>query len=147
MGFEGSGLAEAMQRLRTLEANADKILQKALIEGAMMIQGTAKLLCPVDTGQLRNSIVVAPLPRGAVIGTNLEYAAHVEYGTGPAGATAGGQKTYKSKGWRFKDHVTGKWVHSNGQAPQPFLYPAVVMSEERVKKHIASKISEALKGR
>lgn len=42
----------------------------------------AKLLCPVDTGRLRNSISHAPDGNKAeYIGTNVEYAPYLEYGT------------------------------------------------------------------
>ena len=41
----------------------------------------AKLLCPVDTGRLRNSISHAPDGKTEYIGTNVEYAPYLEYGT------------------------------------------------------------------
>ena len=49
----------------------------------MAAEGYAKDLCPVDTGNLRNSIThVVDESNGAVyIGTNVEYAPYVELGT------------------------------------------------------------------
>lgn len=45
-------------------------------------EGYAKLLCPVDTGNLRNSITHAQMDENTeVIGTNVEYAPYVEMGT------------------------------------------------------------------
>lgn len=42
----------------------------------------AKALCPVDTGRLRNSITRVQMDEETeVIGTNVEYAPHVELGT------------------------------------------------------------------
>ena len=42
----------------------------------------AKQLCPVDTGNLRNSITHAQEDeKTEVIGTNVEYASYVEFGT------------------------------------------------------------------
>lgn len=41
----------------------------------------AKLLCPVDTGRLRNSITHTADDKFAYIGTNVEYAPYVELGT------------------------------------------------------------------
>lgn len=42
----------------------------------------AKALCPVDTGRLRNSITHVQMDEETeVIGTNVEYAPHVELGT------------------------------------------------------------------
>ena len=46
-------------------------------------EGYAKDLCPVDTGNLQNSITNAPdfEERAVYIGTNVEYAGYVELGT------------------------------------------------------------------
>lgn len=41
----------------------------------------AKEITPVDTGRLRNSITHAVEDKAVYIGTNVEYAPHVEYGT------------------------------------------------------------------
>lgn len=56
---------------------------RALTRIGSQAEGYAKDLCPVDTGNLRNSITNAPdLEEKAVyIGTNVEYAADVELGT------------------------------------------------------------------
>ena len=47
----------------------------------MAAEGYAKLKCPVDTGRLRNSITHATQDDVEYIGTNVEYAAYVEFGT------------------------------------------------------------------
>jgi len=46
-------------------------------------EGYAKQRCPVDTGRLRNSIThqVTDDGRTVLIGTNVEYAPYVEYGS------------------------------------------------------------------
>lgn len=44
-------------------------------------EGYAKDLCPVDTGNLRNSISHLVDGDSAYIGTNVEYAPYVELGT------------------------------------------------------------------
>lgn len=52
---------------------------------AIRVQNGAKRLCPVDTGRLRSSIVYEVAATGrtitARIGTNVEYAGYVEFGT------------------------------------------------------------------
>lgn len=55
----------------------------ALEEVGLAAEGYAKAACPVDTGRLRNSIthVARPDERAVYIGTNVEYAPHVELGT------------------------------------------------------------------
>lgn len=58
---------------------------KVLTVAALKVVNRAKVLCPVDTGRLRDSITwelgtVGGLP-AARIGTNVEYASYVETGT------------------------------------------------------------------
>lgn len=48
---------------------------------AIVVQNEARRLAPVDTGRLRSSITVKRTPDGAVVGSNVEYAPYVEYGT------------------------------------------------------------------
>ena len=58
-------------------------ISSALEEIGMLAEGYAKRACPVDTGRLRNSIThqVDSGDRSVYIGTNVEYAPHVELGT------------------------------------------------------------------
>ena len=62
---------------------APEAIERALEAIGLQAEGYAKMLCPVDTGRLRNSIThavdVGELK--AYIGTNVEYAAYVEMGT------------------------------------------------------------------
>lgn len=53
----------------------------ALEAVGLQAEGYAKLLCPVDTGRLRNSISHAVQGDTVYIGTNVEYGPYVEYGT------------------------------------------------------------------
>ena len=71
------------------KSNAKDVLeamQKARTRAMEIIGGKAesyaKALCPVDTGNLRNSITHAQQDENTeVIGTNVEYAPYVELGT------------------------------------------------------------------
>ena len=54
---------------------------RALEAVGLQAEGYAKMLCPVDTGRLRNSITHDTDDETAYIGTNVEYAAYVELGT------------------------------------------------------------------
>lgn len=56
---------------------------RALEKCGLTAEGYAKLLCPVDTGNLRNSITHQVDEGGpaAIIGSAVEYAAYVELGT------------------------------------------------------------------
>lgn len=93
---------------------------RALEKCGLVAEGYAKLLCPVDTGNLRNSIthqVDAGEP-AVYIGTNSEYAAYVELGTGKY--YPGGRQTP----WVYQD-VKGQWHLTHGQRAKPYLKPAV----------------------
>lgn len=93
---------------------------RALEKCGMTAEGYAKKLCPVDTGNLRNSIAhkVVSDENAVYIGTNNEYAAYVELGTGKY--TEGGRQDP----WVYKDEE-GRWHHTHGHRAQPYLKPAV----------------------
>lgn len=70
--------------------NTDEVLkglsdavERALTRIGLAAEGYAKKKCPVDTGNLRNSITheVVQSDKAVYIGTNVEYAAYVELGT------------------------------------------------------------------
>ena len=48
---------------------------------AAQIEGLAKSFAPVDSGRLRDSFAFREDGDGAIVGTNVEYAPYVEYGT------------------------------------------------------------------
>ena len=93
---------------------------RALEKCGLTAEGYAKKLCPVDTGNLRNSITytVDEEEPAAYIGSNAEYAAYVELGTGKY--VSGGRPTP----WVYQDEK-GNWHRTHGQKAQPYLKPAV----------------------
>lgn len=101
----------------------DEACLRALERCGNQAEGYAKDLAPVDTGALRNSIShkVVPSEPAAYIGTNLEYAPYVEFGTGQYSTTGGG--TPKSK-WAYMGD-DGKWHIGKPMKPQPYLKPAI----------------------
>lgn len=104
---------------RILEEFASSVV-RALERCGSQAEGYAKDLCPVDTGNLRNSIAhtVDEEEPAAYIGTNTSYAAYVELGTGVH--TDGGRPTP----WVYQDD-NGNWHWTRGNPAQPFLAPAV----------------------
>jgi HK97 gp10 family phage protein len=91
--------------------------KRALERIGMTAESFAKKLCPVDTGGLRNSISHKVHNDDAYIGTNKEYGAYVELGTGKY--YPGGRQTP----WVYKDEK-GKWHMTHGQRAKPYLKPA-----------------------
>lgn len=76
-----------LQRLNNI-ANSD--IKSTMVKATVLVQNQAKLLAPVDTGNLRSSIHQeikddVKNTQGRVF-TNVEYALYVEFGTGQKGA-------------------------------------------------------------
>lgn len=119
---------------KELEAACQRALEKCGLVG----EGYAKKLCPVDTGNLHNSIThtVSDSEKAAYIGTNSEYAVYVEMGTGQY--VAGGRPTP----WVYKDEK-GNWHMTHGQRAQPYIKPAVADHSAQYKKII----EQTLKGK
>lgn len=64
-----------------IKRELDREIQMALEKCGLVAEGYAKRLCPVDTGNLRNSITHTVRDVTVYIGTNVEYAPYVELGT------------------------------------------------------------------
>ena len=109
-----------LKKLQVQLENIDEKAQQALINSALLVEGTAKEYCPVDTGQLKNSITSDFQDNVAYIGTNVEYAPYVHQGTGLFAVNGDGRK----KPWSYQDEQ-GNWHHTKGQRPQPFLERAL----------------------
>ncbi len=103
-------------------------VRRAVERTRIDVQNEARRRAPVDTGRLRSSIVsrVEGSGRqvGYVIGTNVNYAADVEYGTAPHVI-----KPTKKKAlyWPGAAHPVAS-VNHPGTAAQPFLRPAIEMT-------------------
>ena len=93
---------------------------RALEKCGLTAEGYAKRLCPVDTGNLRNSIshTVDEDEPAVYIGSNTSYAPYVELATGIY--AEGGRPTP----WVYQD-ANGNWHWTRGNPAQPFLAPAV----------------------
>lgn len=162
------GLDGLMRKLDALGGNTREAVKAGMLQGVKQVQGDAKLLCPVDDGRLRNSILGEVREENdkivGVISTNVEYAPYVEFGTGPVGrATAdlppdlAGKIQYRADGWwihesqidqavaekyRFRrmETANGVFYYTRGQPAQPFLYPAIRQNENLVQERIAEQL-------
>lgn len=101
-----------------LEAMQQAVV-RAMEKCGLTAEGYAKKMCPVDTGNLRNSIThtVDEEEPAAYIGSNSSYASYVELGTGKY--VSGGRPTP----WVYQD-AKGNWHYTRGNKAQPFLKPA-----------------------
>jgi len=113
---------------------------RALERCGHQAEGYAKDLAPspgkTGTGNLHNSIShkVDPSEPSVYIGTNVEYAAYLELGTGIH--YPGGRQTP----WVYQD-AKGNWHHTRGQEAQPYLKPAVANHKQTYRNIIMDELS------
>lgn len=110
--------------------------QRALEKCGLVAEGYAKKLCPVDTGNLRNSITHTVADNGelaAYVGTNSEYGVCVECGTGIY--YPGGRQTP----WVYQDEK-GDWHLTHGQRAKPYNKTAVADHSAQYKRIIEQEL-------
>ena len=115
--------------------------------GIKKVQKNAKLLCPVDTGELRNSIKES----GEIVGydincqvyTNCDHAPYTEFGTGEQGTES---NIDRPEGVTYKADYAG-------QTAQPYMTPAYLHAknsgevEQEVIKSIQQDIRNLERGK
>ncbi len=130
--FNIDGFDKSIARMKQMaDPNVvDGAVLAGLREGGRLVQTAAKNLCPVDSGQLRNSIVVTDLPEqvGVEIGSNVEYAAYIEYGTGQRGDPSVPHRE--------------DWA---GMSPRPYLYPALDANKENIANAVKHAVGRVMK--
>lgn len=117
--FQSNGITvEFTDNSGEVLAALENAVKRGLMACGETAVGYAQELVPVDTGNLRGSISYAVDGDDCYIGTNVEYAPYIEFGTG-IHAESGGRQTP----WVFQDS-DGDWHMTNGYKPHPFLRPA-----------------------
>lgn len=113
-----------------LAALRRRMIDKLEVAGKF-VEDSAKLLVAVDTGNLKGSIhhKVDEQELSCIIGTNVEYAPYVEFGTGEFAENGLGRKG----GWFYVDEKGNKHF-TFGNKPQPFLRPALFENKGTIKK-------------
>ncbi len=150
------GEEELLLKLAQMDSSIrNEIVRKAVLKGAEFIRREAVLLCPVDSGELRNSIMCMVEQNNhetvGTVYTNKEYAPYVEFGTGPVGAanhfgiSPEATPTYRQSGWGYYDDKNESWLYTNGQPARPFMYPALKNNEEKATEMIQKDIIKYLK--
>ena len=149
-----NGADDLVNKLNSLSQEMrTSITSRAIGKAVQIVRAEAVLLCPVDKGELRQSIKTnventSEGVAGAVY-TNKSYAPYVEFGTGPTGQENHSgispeiTPVYSQQGWSYKDD-DGNWIYTNGQAAQPFMYPALKNNEKKVITIVKNDITEQL---
>ena len=104
---------------------------RALKKSAIVVKAQAIASAPVNKtvglgGQLKASITDTVTKDNATVGTNVEYAPYVEFGTRPHTITATG------KGLSDGTNFFGKTVNHPGTKAQPFLLPSLTGNIKRI---------------
>lgn len=118
---------EVQAGLQKFEKELPDILGKALEQACLIVENSAKQNCPVDDGQLRQSINHIVEGTKGEIGTSVEYAPYVEVGTGIYSTEGNGRQTP----WSYQD-ADGEWHTTSGMHAQPYLQPALDMNRGRI---------------
>lgn len=118
-----------------------------------LVHGQAKLLAPVDTGNLAGSIHMKVTKRGKEVQgkvyTNLQYAPFVEFGTGSKGNGTYPNKdinlSYRDTPWVYTPDGGETFYHTEGQVAQPYMYPALKRNEKTIKAMFKNGVHNELK--
>lgn len=144
MSIQIKGLDSLVRKLNQLGGNTQDCMYRGIGRGMTAIEGDAKDLCPeaiVGGGELRDSIYSDTKKSSGGIqgtcGTNKEYAAYVEYGTGQRGA----QSPSPPKG-PIGDGYREDWA---GMSAQPYLYPALMQNKDVVKELCVEELNQEIR--
>lgn len=134
------GLDELYRKLGKIATN--EAIMRGIQKACLRVEASAKANCPVDDGRLRSSITheLQSTELQGKVGTNLEYAPYVEFGTGIFASEGNGRGTP----WSYQDS-NGEWHNTVGQHPQPFLHPAFENNKEKVIKDIRDSVQQELR--
>ena len=136
-----SNANEVVARLGRLHPLISKAIIRALNLSALVVKTQAKMLQKPRTGNLRASIGsrVENLRQEAFVGSPVEYAPYVEYGTGIHAEGGGGRKTP----WVYQDW-NGNWHYTHGQLPRPFMRNGIDMTRKDATRAFWTEVRKAL---
>ena len=118
---------EVQESINQLIQNLPNLIEPALEKACLIVENSAKQNCPVDDGQLRQSISHIVEGTKGEVGTSVEYGPYVEVGTGIYSTEGNGRQTP----WSYED-AKGEWHTTEGMEAQPFLLPALEENKGRV---------------
>ncbi len=130
-------------------------LKDKMVDATKIVHAQAKLLAPVNTGNLAGSIHMEVKQHNKNVEgrvyTNLQYAPYVEFGTGIKGNGSypykidGLNLSYRDTPWVFTPDGGETFYRTKGQVAQPFMYPALKRNEKYIKQLFKSGVQTELK--
>lgn len=115
-----------------VEGAMSTAIGKALLEASAELVSQTAQNTPVDTGQLKGSWTANVEETVATIGSPLERAIWVEFGTGDYALNGDGRKG----GWAYKDPKTGESIWTHGMKPRRPFHNAYTTLKPKLIKHI-----------
>lgn len=163
--FQVQGSESLRRKLGHLQQNVQgRMLERALVAGALVVQNAAKVNAPYKTGNLRRSIHIGghedlagdyqniqqehgePVPRpegtgvsvAVYVGTNVIYARQREYG---------GTITARNGPFLWWKDDNGNWHHARSvyQRPQPYMRPAIDENQEEVRREVGEALQQLIR--
>ena len=161
IGFTIDGLVEWRQVLWRAPAIVNQELVRSMQQATYLVESEAARRAPVDTGRLRASLTSRVRGVGTVIagevGTNVKYAAYMEYGTGRLTDWPGGGKGRhwppggKLEVWAKRHGFESGFVVARiiglrgGLKPRRYLRGALQANESRIQQMFADALDRVLR--
>ena len=140
INIEIDGLGDVLGKLAEMGGKLDSAVSKGVSLGGKVIQAYCKAECPVDTGELQNSIIEETSGGGgsytSEVGPTAPHGIYVEMGTG---IYAGGRQTP----WTYMGG-DGKFYPTRGQPPQPYMEPGFEEGKEEAVQKLTEEVRKAL---
>lgn len=128
MKIQIDGMAELNEKLREL-ADSER-MKNALTRSGELVRDRARTKCPVRTGYLHDHIEYTVEGDSALVGTSVEYAPYVEFGTGSRGDPSVPHTDKKQ--WTYYSKELKQFVTTSGQEKHPYLVPALKDSTKEI---------------
>lgn len=150
-----TGLQSMIKKLTELGANVENIVDNSVHKSAYAVQAQVKKNIEAasasyngrtykafDTGNLYRHIAVERLGKCRfAVGTNVEYAPYVEFGTGSAGDPEVAH-TARPK-WTYYSKTAGGYRTAYPQPARPYMRPAFASMKDVVTLNASNAITEA----
>lgn len=132
---------------KDIKKQMNVVSEEAMEAALLFIEAQAKSLSPVgNSGELRDKIDHQVESRGkdiiGKVGSPLEHALYVEFGTGEFAENGAGRKG----GWSYQD-PSGEWFFTWGQDPQPFMRPAFRRNKKQIEQLIGGEYKASFDGK
>jgi len=121
--------------MKRIREQHDKMLVREIAVAGRDTARAAKSFVPVQHSNLKNSITTNIKGMTAIVGTRVQYAPYVEFGTGFLVNVPSELKDYAMQ---FK----GKGLRQVNTGSRPYLYPAFFINREKLVKRLDKKTEE-----